>query len=146
MKKFFNRSSISKRQLRELIRSFAYDMEVNKVMFNKKAVNISGSYNYHKKTIFIDSKQNRKEILLTFFHELAHHVASTKKKRWLKYHKNAATPSISASAKFLIENKIDRLAKKLWFEHVNVKAWGRYKFGYPRSNRKNITEWIDMSY
>jgi hypothetical protein len=145
-KRYFSRNSISKRQLRTLICNFAWDMGVKKVSFNKRAIDIAGSYNYEKRVIFLSNKQNRREILLTFFHELAHHIASTKKHKWLAYHMNAATPLLTPAAKFTIENKIDKLAKKLWFKHVNTKAWGRYKYGYPQSNKKNITEWIRMMF
>lgn len=145
-KKYFSNKSLSKRQLRNLICEFAWEMGVRKVSFNKKAIDIAGSYNFEKRVIFLSNKQNRREILLTFFHELAHHVASTKKRKWLAYHMNAATPLITPAAKFAIENKIDKLAKKLWFKYVNTKAWGRYRYGYPRSNRKNITEWIRMMF
>tara|TARA_R110000868_G_scaffold103681_17_gene285391 strand:+ start:622 stop:984 length:363 start_codon:yes stop_codon:yes gene_type:complete len=120
-------------------------MGVRKVTFSKRAKYVAGTYNCDKQVIFIDMKQNRRNILLTFFHELAHHVAYSKGK-WLEYHNNATTLLISASAKFDIENRIDKLAKKLWLLHVDVKQWGKYKYGYPKSQSKKITRWITDNY
>ena len=143
--KFFSKKTLTKHQLRTVICAFASSMNVKKVTFSKRAKYVAGTYNCINRVIFIDMKQNRKNILLTFFHELAHHISCSKGK-WLEYHNNATTPLISASAKFDIENKIDKLAKKLWYKHVDIKQWGKYKYGYPKSQSKRITRWLVDNY
>jgi hypothetical protein len=144
-RKLFNNDKITKKELRKLICVLAFSRGVNKIRFSKRAKYISGSYNYDNANIFVDGKQPRKNMLMTFFHELAHHEASSKKK-WLLYHQDASTPRVSPNMKFKIENKIDKLAQKLWFRYVDVKVWGRYKFGYLKSQKKYIIEWLDTYY
>ena len=139
--KFFSTKTLSKVQLRALICAFASMFRVRKVSFNNKAKELAGSYNFAKDVIFLSSTQCKRDMLLTFFHELSHHVKA-QKGRFRRYHQNAATPLISPSTKFNIENGIDKLAQKLWHKHVDTKQWGKYRYGYPRSNRKNLTEWF----
>ena len=139
--KFFSTKTLSKAQLRTLICEFAAKHRVKKVSFNNKAKSIDGSYNFAKDVIFISSTLSKRGMLLTFFHELSHHIKAAKR-RFLDYHLNAATPKISPSAKFNIENGIDKLAQKLWQKNVDTKQWGKYRYGYPRSNRKHLTEWL----
>lgn len=144
-RKLFNNNKISKKELRSLMCALAFSKGVNKIRFSRRAKYISGSYNYDNANIFVDSKQPRKNMLMTFFHELAHHVASSNNK-WLLYHQNAATPRVSSMMKFKIENKIDRLAQKMWFKYVDTKVWGRYQFAYLKSQKKYIIEWINTYY
>lgn len=145
-KKFFSTQNLSKKALRKLICSLAYDMDVNKVRFAHKGKYISGSYNAEQANIFVDGKQKKKEMLLTFFHELAHHVAYFQRGKWIVYHENAATPKISPKAKFVIENKIDKIARGLWYKFVSTKAWGRYRYGYPVSQKKWTVDWLSTYY
>ena len=144
-KKYFCRETVSKKRLRLLICKLSYSMNVNSVRFSRKAKYISGSYNADRANIFVDGKQKKREMLLTFFHELAHHVAYSKKK-WVVYHENAATPRISAKAKFHIENKVDKIAKQLWYKYVDIKQWGRYRYGYPLSQKRYIVKWLNTYY
>jgi hypothetical protein len=144
--KLFCAQNVSKKYLRRLICNLAYEMHVNKVRFAHKGKYISGSYNADYRNIFVDGKQKKREMLLTFFHELAHHVAYFQKGKWITYHENAATPKISAQAKFMIENKVDKIARQLWNKYVSVKTWGRYRYGYPLSQKKYIVKWLDTYY
>lgn len=145
-KKLFSTQNLSKKALRKLICGLAYDLEVNKVRFAHKGKYISGSYNADRANIFVDGKQKKREMLLTFFHELAHHIAYYKKKKWITYHENAATPKISAKAKFLIENNVDKIARQLWYKYVDIKKWGRYRYGYPISQKSYAIKWLSTYY
>jgi Zn-dependent peptidase ImmA (M78 family) len=139
--KVFNNNNLPKRDLRTVICLLSTLYGVNKVTFNNKSKQLAGTYNAHNKNIFIDSKQPRRRILLTFFHELSHHIA-VEKRLWMKYHLDPGTPLISPQAKFKIENKIDQMASKLWNKHVDRKAWGKYEYGYPQSDKKSLTAWL----
>ena len=141
----FATNKISKKRLRRAICKLAYDLGVKHVRFTNKARYISGSYNASQSNIYVDGKMDKREILLAFFHELSHHVCYSQGK-WHKYHDNAATPLLSATTKFKIENKIDRNAKRLWFKYVDIKEWGRYRYGYPLNQKKYIVEWLERYY
>lgn len=121
------------------------DLGVRCIRFSKKAKHISGSYDMDASTIFVSGKQNKKEMLYTFFHELAHHLIPKSKRSYL-YHENAATPLISSQCKFKIENKVDQLARKLWFKYVDVKEWGRYKYGYLKTQKHKYIAWFETLY
>jgi hypothetical protein len=49
---------------------------------------------------------------------------------------------ISPMLQFNIENQIDKIASSLWNKYVNTKKWGRYKFSYPKSDKKYLTQWL----
>lgn len=143
--KIFETKKATKKQLRKLMCELAYSYGVNSLRFSKKAKYIDGSYNWHIANIFVNGKMSKYYMLLTFHHELAHHIASNQNK-WKGYHMNASTPLISASKKFDIENKIDKIAQKLWFKYVNINEWGRYKYGYKKSEKKELVEWLKLYY
>lgn len=138
----FNTKYTTKKKLRENMCNLATRLGVKKMRFGHKAKHIDGSYNMSTSTLYINGKLKKNRMLAAFFHELSHHIASRQRKWWLTYHQNAATPLLSPTRKFEIENKIDKLAQKLWFKYVNTKAWGFYRYGYPKAQQKYITEWI----
>ena len=140
--KHFDTNKLTKAELRLCIKVFAKSMSVRRVAYNNKAKHLLGSYNPLNQTIFIDVKQCKQDMLLTFFHELAHHIAVSKS-RWLLYHYDSSTPLISASKKFVIENKIDKLACKLWRKNVDIRCWGKYKYGYKAANKKKMIARLD---
>jgi hypothetical protein len=144
--KIFNKKTATKKELRKLACKLGYTYGVKKLRFSHKSKHIDGSYNYESRNIYVNGRLLKKRFLIAFFHELAHHVASVHQHKWLTYHNDASTPLLSPRAKFLIENKIDRLAKKLWFKYVNIKQWGHYSYGYPKVQQKYITEWIKDYY
>lgn len=144
-KYLFNTKYTTKKKLRETMCRLASDLGVKQMRFGHKSKQIDGSYNITKSCLYINGKLKKKRLILAFFHELSHHIASSQNK-WLCYHKNAATPLLSPVKKFQIENKIDKLAQKLWFKYVNTKAWGFYKYGYPKIHKKYIVEWIAEYY
>jgi hypothetical protein len=80
---------------------------------------------------------------MTFFHEFAHHHAVIKNK-WEDYHWDKK--QFTAKQSFDIENKIDRIAEKLWYKYVNIKEWGRYRYGYKKSEKKELVEWLKLYY
>jgi hypothetical protein len=143
--KIFNTKKETKKELRQKICNLAYSLGVNSIRFSKKAKYIDGSYNWDEANIFVNGKMSKYYMLVTFFHELAHHVASSQNK-WKKYHMNASTPLISPSKKFDIENKIDKIAQKLWYKYVSTKEWGRYRYGYKKSEKKELIEWLKLYY
>ena len=140
MKAFID-NKISKRDLRRQICNMAKESGVKKVSFNNKAKYVMGTFNALNNVIYIDVKQSKRDMLLTFFHELGHFTA-VKKKKWLVYHFNPNTPLISVDKKFDIENKIDKIAKQLWNKHVDTKTWGKYKYGYPLIEKRESVSWM----
>ncbi len=139
--KLFANNKITKRDLRKQICSMAKESGVKKVSFNNKAKYVMGTYNALNDVIYIDVKQNKRDMLLTFFHEMGHFTA-VKKKKWLVYHFDPHTSLISHDEKFKIENKIDKIAKQLWNKHVDTKIWGKYKYGYPLVDKRDSVNWL----
>lgn len=135
--KLFDNNKLTRKQLRREVCIVAKSLGVNRVAFNDKAKFVCGSYNFRNKNIFIDTKQNKREMLNTFFHELAHHTA-VKNRKWLPYHTNPSTPNLTALRKFNIENGIDKIARTLWNKYVDTKVWGKYKYGYPKTQKQYL--------
>lgn len=129
--------------MRKLIIVFAKKQSVKRVYFSSLAKFIKGSYNPIEKTVFLSNKETKQSMLFTFFHELSHHVA-VKRKRWLKYHYNA--PDNTTLQMFKAENGIDKIAKKLWNKYVDIKQWGKYKYVYPKSQKKTLMKWLKNYY
>lgn len=138
-KKIFDNNALTKKQLRKELIEFAAEQRVKKVVFNSKSKRLLGSYIASKKIIFLNNLQTKKSMLLTFFHELAHHHAVIHKK-WRNFHYDKK--KFTAKQTFNIENKIDKIAKKLWNNYVDVKAWGKYKFVYPVSSKHVLVKWF----
>lgn len=128
--------------LRKDLKNFAYSIGVKRIAFNKKAIYVDGSYCCKKRTMFISLSLTKKDTLTTFFHELAHHVAC-RRGWWLAYHHSEVTDSKKA---FIIENRIDRLAQKLWNRYVDRKVWGRYKYAYTVSKKRMHIKSLDVIY
>ena len=135
-KAFCRKNSITKKQLRESIREFAKGQGVNKITFANKGIYVKGTYNAVTGSLFVDLKQTKREMLITFFHEMGHHVA-VKKNKWHKYHYSDCI-EMSSETIFEIENKIDQIGEKLWYKYVDTKHWGKYKYSYPRLHKKTI--------
>lgn len=133
-KKIFDQI-LTYKKLRKLIVDTAKQFGVSRVCFNNRGVHVRGTYNCISKVLYLDLKQDKKELLNTFFHELGHHQA-VKNKKWLKYHEESLS-AMTADKIFYVENKIDGIAKKLWNKYVDIKTWGRYKYFYPKI-QKNI--------
>lgn len=131
--KVFNTKKITRRQLRQKICAFAKANKINKVIFSNRAKKVSGTYNASTKNIYISLNQNKKEMLLTFFHELGHHQATIQNK-WKKYH-YGLYKYMYIDTVFDIENKIDRIGKKLWNKYVYLKQWGKYNYFYPKKHK-----------
>lgn len=133
----FDTNRITKQQLRSQICSYAKSVGVNKVIFNNRGKYICGSFNSTNNVIYICSKQTKKQMLNTLFHELAHFYAVLNKK-WIKFHFNLYK-NPNPDRLFVIENKIDKIGKNLWNQHVNKKLWGNYKYFYLKSKKHKIT-------
>ena len=138
--KVFNNFKITKKMLRQFICIIAREHKVSRVSFNNQAKLIEGLYDFKKRSIFINNKQPKKRLLQVFFHELAHHE-SVLNGIWTDYH-SGNMEDISPMFQFNIENQIDKMATSLWNKYVNTKKWGQYKFSYPKSNKKYLTEWL----
>ena len=134
--RIFDSSDLDEVSLRKLICKAAKMFGVSRVVFNNKAKYVRGTYNCSTGVLFLDTKQEKTEMLGTFFHELGHHFA-VKNKRWKAYHFDLV-PSMKVDRIFNIENKVDGYAKKLWNKHVNSKQWGKYKYCYPKSQKTAI--------
>ena len=129
--------------MRKQIILFAKNQNVKKVHFNNNAKFIKGSYNSVDQTIFLSNNETKQSMLCTFFHELSHHLA-VEQNKWLDYHYDIG--NTTSSEMFEIENNIDKIAKKLWNEHVNAKQWGKYKYAYPKTQKKSLTAWLTNYY
>jgi hypothetical protein len=129
-------------ELRKNLKKLAQSVGVKRITYNKKAIYLVGSYSYVRKTMFLSLRQTKQETLITFFHELAHHVACTRG-WWKSYHLNDVTNSKKA---FIIENHIDKLGQKLWNRYVDQKVWGKYKFAYAVSKRREQIKALDTIY
>ena len=133
--KVFNKV-LTHKQLRQAIIKISKRLGVNKISFNKTGKKLRGSYECVNRNIYINLKQTKKDILMTFFHELGHHM-SIKRNRWVKYHHERLS-AISPAKIFFMENKIDKVADELWRKYVCYKIWGRYKYAYPKSQKQSI--------
>lgn len=131
--KIFDRN-LTNKELRSLIIETATNFGVKKVCFNRKGKDLRGSYNCHTGRLYLDLKQTKKELLVAFFHELGHHTA-VENHRWLDYHFQSLS-AMTAEKIFRVENRIDRIACKLWNKYVDRKIWGRYKYVYPKTQRR----------
>ena len=139
--KHFDRR-LSTIELRKQLKELAILVGIKRIVYNKKAIYLDGSYCFYKKTMFLSLKQTKQKTLMTFFHELAHHVACTRG-WWKTYHFNEVTNSKKA---FIVENQIDRLAQKLWRRYVNQKIWGKYKFAYTTYNKREQIKALNAVY
>lgn len=137
--KHFRCNKLTTKQLRKEIYSFAKQLGVKRITFNDKAKYISGTYNASKDSIYLDTKQTKKQLLSTFFHELGHKFAILEEK-WVLYHYSET--GFTPDEQFAIENGVDQIANKLWNKHVEIKRWGRYKYAYPKSNKYTIINWL----
>jgi hypothetical protein len=131
--KFFDKQMTHK-QLRATILAVSKKLGVNKVNFNKTGKYLRGTYECVNRNMYLNLRQTKKEILVSFFHELGHHM-SIKNNRWLKYH-HSGLQAIDPHKIFYMENKIDKIASKLWRKYVCNKAWGNYKFVYPKTQKR----------
>jgi hypothetical protein len=61
----------------------------------------------------------------------------TKANKWKSYH-YCMVSAMSTEKVFNIENGIDKMGKKLWSKYVASKQWGKYKYSYPKSQKKYI--------
>lgn len=140
MKIFTKKMSVL--ELKCTMRVLAKKTGVRKVTYNNRGVYVDGSYHAETQIIYICSKLTKKNILQTFFHELAHHIAC-KRKWWVKYHTTEVTDSEIA---FKVENSIDRMARKLWYRYVNSTIWGKYNFVYKKSSKKESIRLLNIIY
>lgn len=135
----FNNPGLTKKQLRKQIIKFAKLQNVNRVVFNNKSRFLLGSYCAIKNNIFLNNLQTKKSMVLTFFHELGHHYA-VEHKLWENYHYDKK--DFTAKQMFDIENKIDKIAKQLWNQFVDIKIWGKYKYVYPVTSKRISIKWF----
>lgn len=133
--KHFKCNKLTAKQLRSEIYTFAKKIGVKRITFNDKAKHVSGTYNVCGDSIYLYTKQTKKQLLATFFHELAHKFAVLEEK-WVLYHYSET--GFTPTEQFNIENGIDKIANKLWNKYVELKRWGRYKYAYPKSNKKAL--------
>lgn len=137
MKKIFNRN-LTHKQLRKLIIDVAKDFGVSRVCFNNRGIYVRGTYDCATKALYLDLKQDKKQLLNVFFHELGHHE-SVENNKWVNYH-HTCLSKMSVNKIFYVENKIDGIAKKLWNKYVNANVWGKYKYIYSKAQKKNIVK------
>ena len=140
--KTFIHGRITKKKLEDIIRLTAKKYGVQRVIFNNNAKYIRGSYSVNTKTIYIGKNQTKKDILITFFHELSHHVA-VKTNKWKKYHLGLCN-YMTLEEIFYIENQIDKQANKIWNKEVSCKVWGQYKYCYPKSKKTAIIPFLEQ--
>jgi hypothetical protein len=102
--------------------------------YTKPTKNIpEGYYMASKKTIYLCAFLSKKCTLQTLFHEYMHHLA-VKNRLWLSYHVGGlGTPEEC----FIIENYIDRAAKKLWNLVVDNTKLGKYELTYCSKHKKH---------
>jgi hypothetical protein len=134
--KVFNKSKITKTELRKLMIRFAKELGVKRVTFTNRAKRVKGTYNAFTKSLFIDLKQTKAEMLCTLFHEMGHHFA-VKRNKWRGYH-FCTIPSMKVDKIFKIENGVDCIGRQLWYKYVDTKQWGKYKYSYPKTQKNNI--------
>ena len=140
--KFFSSNRIKTKVLRKQICILGKHLGVQKITFNNKGKDIRGSYLAGKCSMYIDMKQTKREMLHTFFHELAHHTAVTEG-IWYAYHYSPNNNGeFSPEEQFTIENGIDKIANNLWNKYVDIKRWGRYKYAYLKSNKTYLINWL----
>lgn len=140
---FFDTKRLTKKQLREQICFFAKQTGVSKVIFNDKAKYVSGTFNGITNIMYISLNLTKKQMLCTLFHELGHFHAIQQRK-WIKYHFNLyKTPNVNTF--FSIENKIEKISKKLWDQNVSRKQWGNYKYFYLKSKQKEIIKTLEAT-
>lgn len=139
--KFFDDHLLTKTKLRLAICNFARNLGVSKVIFNNKGRKVNGTYNGQTRVLYLNTKQTKISLLRTFFHELGHHTA-VQNNQWPEYHLNLVD-MMEIEEMFNIENNIDKIGEKLWYKHVDIKRWGRYKYSYPKASKnffiKNYT-------
>ena len=128
--------------LKQNIKCLAKRNGVNRVTYNNRGIYVDGTYHTKTKVIYICSKLTKSNILQTFFHEFAHHIAC-KRGWWKMYHFEATTNTEFA---FRVENKIDRLARKLWCKYVDSKIWGKYHFAYLVQNKRKHIKILNTYY
>jgi hypothetical protein len=133
------------RELRTKICKFAKSYGLHRVCFNSLAKHVDGTYNPKNDVVFLSLKQSKQNLLMSFFHELAHFEALCNN-LWVEYHLNSNTTLHTAEEKFHIENQIDRIAKALWNKYVNTKVWGKYKYTYSIKRKKEHVEWFAESF
>lgn len=129
---FCNRKNTSHKKLRKKICKFASELGIKGVTFNKNAKAVNGTYNPLTSQTFLSLALTKKEMLCTFFHEIAHHVA-VKNNMWRNYH--FGRKSFSEIERYDIENQIDQIANSLWHMYVSKKQWGKYVYSYPKRLR-----------
>lgn len=138
--KTFTDSKLAAKELRRLICLTAKSKGINRVVYNNRAKEVGGTYNASNKNIFLALSTDNKEMLTCFFHELGHHVA-VQEGMWVAYHFSEECRE-TPEQQFEIENHIDKIAKKLWNELVDIKRWGRYKYSYPKTLKRQLTAWL----
>lgn len=143
LKKFDKKCT--KKVLRHHMCVFAKCYGVKKVIFNKLAKYIFGSYNSSNATMFISLNQTKRNMLATFFHELAHFEA-VYNNLWLDYHANTNTTNYTAEEKFLIENNIDKIANALWNKYTSRNTWGAYLYSYKIKDKRFYTKHFEMKH
>lgn len=139
--KIFKSKNLKIAELRSRISRYAKSIGVYKVAFNKQSKIVDGTYNAARKIMFLNAKLSKKRLLRAFFHELGHHKACMQN-LWLDYHFGLKT--LNPETDFLIENNIDIIAQSLWNKYVCTKAWGKYKYYYPRSQKNKLTKWLKL--
>lgn len=137
--KLFKTKRIKSKELRSVIYGHAKSLGVGKVLYNTQSKTVDGTYNAGNKNIFLNAKQNKRSLLITYFHELGHHIACTQG-LWTQYHFNIK--KLKPETQFLIENNIDKIAKVLWNKYVCNRSWGSYKYTYPLADKKNLIKWL----
>jgi hypothetical protein len=142
-KKIFTKAALTNVQLRALMCSSAKSFGVNRLIFNRNAKHVRGTYNPHNRNMYLSLKQTKKDVLITFFHELGHHQATLQNK-WKSYHLSTIK-QMKIETIFKIENSIDKIGCSLWNKYVDQKQWGKYKYAYPKSQKTQIMNQIAAS-
>lgn len=134
--KLFSNDRVTKKTLRTEICKAAKKLGVKQIVFSATGKRVLGTYNAFTKVLYLNTRQTKKSLLNTFFHEMGHHYA-VKRNLWKTYH-FCLLDEMPAIKIFDIENKIDRIANKLWNKHVNTKHWGKYKYVYPKNKMNEL--------
>lgn len=124
-------------QLRKQIYTWAKQNGIKTITFSpvgKKT--IAGTYNAKTNSLYLNTNQTKKHLLEAFFHEMGHFVAVKHQNKWKGYH--YCTRPIHVNEAFNIENKIDKIANKLWNAHVDSTVWGKYNFFYPKKMKSKL--------
>lgn len=110
-----------------------------------KFVKLKGCYgkcSSNGKTIFIKKTLSRKDMINVALHELVH-AHCIENGIWKQFHQSTYYSPLKT---FMIENWVERKARKEWDKLGMRRMFGQYRFSYLKQYKKKLIEWIAKSY